>query len=88
MAKYLVIITPFSAEQPYILAIFPSGDDRGSIVRHKQYDIENLRQDMKDCLNASEDGFVRVLKIISETGRWSTEVSLSDQYASRLGWFE
>jgi hypothetical protein len=88
MTKYLVIIRPSSEEEPYIVDIFPSEGDRGSHVRHKLYDTDNLRQDMKDCLNTTEDGFLNVLKIISQAGVYSVERVLTSACASRLGWFE
>lgn len=88
MRKYLIIIAPSSlTEEPYVLNITPD-ENKGGQQRQKTYTTENLRQDMKDCLNATDDGSVNVLGIVNKTGQWSTQASLSDACAARLGWFE
>jgi hypothetical protein len=89
MANYLIYVRASSEEQPYVIDISPSGNSGvGSLTRHKLYDADSLRKDMKDCLNANDAGFLNVLKIISETDEFTIERSLSAECASRLGWYE
>jgi hypothetical protein len=88
MREFVIITSSSSTEQPYVVAIFPGGDDIGSIVRHKRYGTTDLRQDMKDYLKADDAGADNVLALVKEKGLWAIKVLLSDECAERLGWFE
>jgi hypothetical protein len=87
MRNYVITLSPSSEEMPYILDIFPSGIE-DSKTRHKLYTPQGLEQDMIDCIHTNKAGFDDMMKRITATGSWTTEVSLSDECAARLGWTE
>jgi hypothetical protein len=88
MRKFIVIISSSTTEKPYVVGTFPSGNNVGSIVRHKSYSTADLKQDMKDCLGADDTGITNVLDLIVREGSWANEFTLSDECAKRLGWFD
>jgi hypothetical protein len=85
MQKYLILVGNSLGEQPYVLSIFPSEGNNGSQVRHKFYSEQDLRQDLKDCLDATDDGLDEVIKIVSRSP-WYQISPLSNECAARLGW--
>ena len=87
MRRFLIAISSSSTEHAYILDILPSGSC-GSLVRNKTHDIDDLKQDIKDCIESTDAGIEGVMNIVDETGSWTSEISLSDECAARLGWFE
>jgi hypothetical protein len=88
MRKFIVIIGSSSTEKPYVVDTFPSGNGVGSMVRHKPFSAVDLRQVMKDCLGGNDAGIDNVLALIEKDGSRANEYSLSDECATRLGWFD
>jgi hypothetical protein len=88
LRKFIVIISSSSTEKSYVVGTFPSGNNDGSIVRHKLYGVTDIKQDMKDCLEANDVGLTSVLDLIARNGSWANEFPLSDECATRLGWFD